>query len=900
MGLSPAALTDPALADGAGPGRAQPGLLAWQIVFLAYGLGLLGPRFPLPAGICLGLAWVLAVLLRPRLGPFAGREPGADVSSGSPLSKTALRSLGLPLGMALAFGLGWGWAAWRMPPLPDRVPDFLLHREKVAATARVAGVEPRPGGRVQVLLEDVRVTRPDGGQEALPGRTVWNWDEAPAWPEPGQEVSAVFRFRPVRDFRNPGQADFELYWRCRGVFWRVYSRGDPGDLVLGPPPGAFAWELRLRLRRALVGGMDPGPGAALVLAQLLGDYSLLDEPTTAMMRRAGLSHTLALSGMNVGYVVFFGWLLALGLGAAWPGLLLRLPRPKLTVLLSAPLVLGFLWIGQFSGSLLRATVMFGAFALHLFLDRRQFLLDGLFLALAAILLVSPLSVHDMGLELSSLSVAGIILFLPALRRLHLAGEGMGVRAANGLLDLAGLSLAANVSLLPLLAWHFGEVNPNFLVNLPWLPLLGFVVMPLALAGLGLVALADLVPVFPAGPGTFLLDLAARVMDGMLSGLARVDGLGLLPVFSVYRPRWFEMAGYGVLLASLAALAAGRGGVSRGTAPSGRGAVLGLALGLGLLVLPSLGQGLARGLSADLAVEVGVLDVGQGQSVCVTAPDGGRFLVDCGGSGGPRFDIGQAVVGQYLTLGRAPRLAGAALSHEDADHAQGFGFLLDRFRVERFLFNGIWPHGPGGGPPDRRVPEGPGLEILARERGVDVRTVRAGDRADLGNGLVLHVLHPDRGPEAEEAHPGARAARPNDRSLVLRLVWRGRGLALFPGDLSARSLRDLLAQDRDLSADLLLVPHHGSKGSLSPELYARVAPRLAVASSGFLNAFGFPHPEVAAALARQGVPLATTADLGMVRAVWRAVRDAAQGPEGPQVHHYKEGRWSPWPLERAGE
>jgi competence protein ComEC len=84
---------------------------------------------------------------------------------------------------------------------------------------------------------------------------------------------------------------------------------------------------------------------------------------------------------------------------------------------------------------------------------------------------------------------------------------------------------------------------------------------------------------------------------------------------------------------------------------------------------------------------------------------------------------------------------------------------------------------------------------------------------------------------------------NDRSCVVRITARGQRI-LLAGDIEARSERELLAADATaLRADILVVPHHGSTTSSTPEFVAAVAPRIAVFTSGYRNRFGHPRPVV---------------------------------------------------------
>ena len=100
---------------------------------------------------------------------------------------------------------------------------------------------------------------------------------------------------------------------------------------------------------------------------------------------------------------------------------------------------------------------------------------------------------------------------------------------------------------------------------------------------------------------------------------------------------------------------------------------------------------------------------------------------------------------------------------------------------------------------------------------------------------------------------------NDASLVLRLSFAGRAV-LFPGDLEADGEGELVgraALGQAVAADVLKVPHHGSRTSSSGELIAAVHPALAVISLGWRNRFHFPAPVVLARYAAAGAAVLRT-------------------------------------------
>ncbi|NJB67742.1 competence protein ComEC [Desulfobaculum xiamenense] len=828
--------------DARGAAPTVPGLVPWQVLFLALTFGLFAPRQPLAAACALAL--LVAFSDFPR--------------------RMVFRAFPLLIG----FGVGWFLASAAMPHIPTDIPTWMLERETVRVTGRVAGTESCPGRMLRVLVDDASVVRAGGEVVPVPGRFLWNWQYPAQRPAPGAVVSVTTRVRPARGYLNPGGWDTAFHWARQGVFWRGWSSGSKGN----PEVTARDDGLRARLARAVAfggdGGSDVGQGRAVLAALLTGDRFHISQETTDLLRRASLSHSLALSGMHVGFAA------GIGVGLAWlagwlaPSILLRVPRPKLAVLCAAPFVAGYVWLGGASPSLVRAGIMFAAWGVLLFAGRERVLLDGLFLALALILGVSPLSAYDLGLQMSACAVAGIAVFgsplwcvvekacervargAAGLRPVR-HGDGYGRRSLierilRGVCGILIMSVCANLALLPLMAWNFGVIPLGLHLNLLWLPLLGLVVIPLGLCGLVLFLLPGLADV-----AQVVFGAAAWLLDCGLGVLSRLDAVGAMPELAVLRPLWPQTLGYA--LACVAVVFA----VNR----LSRRAMAAALAGLVLLVAPSLVQGVA---DSHERVALVLYDTGQSQALCVECPGGRRVLVDAGG-GMPGFDIGRAVVGPALSLGRAPRVDLAVLSHPDTDHYRGFTHLLKLFDIGTFVDSGIWPHGE----------EVAGLRALVREAGVPERIVRAGERLDLGPDLWLDVLYPDE----------RRKAGGNNASLVLRLVWKGRGLALLPGDVEIPAIGGLLAGGADVRCDVLVLPHHGSRSSFSPELYDRVAPKLAMASAGFMNYRRYPNAEVREALAQRKVPLMTVADCGRIRVVW----DGADSPPRVERAVYAAGR-----------
>lgn len=642
--------------------------------------------------------------------------------------------------------------------------------------------------------------------------------------------------------------------------------GDGSD----PPPGPVSAE-----------GMKPSPmmwdnGSSIIPALLFGDRYGLNTSDMERINAAGLTHSLALSGQHLA-VAGLGALALAGIaGLLAPGLFLRFPAYSLIGLLSLPLAAGYLWLGDAPPSLVRAALMLAIVCLlrcvpDLLPERFRRNLrpsftfaDVLLIALLCMVLADPLCLYDLGVQLSFSAVAGIALCSPWLRALWnggplsfsplkvLQGGLSPTRAAASrfvrvLWLTLGCSVAAQLATLPLVLDAFGRSTFWFPINLLWLPALGFIVLPLAF--LGLIAAAS-------GLGqtaAFLLHLADIPCEALLLGLRWLQEHAGLDLFVSPRPHWTAILGFGAIAVALAMR------VNRDRFPASARRLL-----LSSALLLSVGPLLWIHNFFEPKLSLRVLDVGQGQAVLLEWPHGGRALVDGGGLFSDRFDVGRDLVSPVLTSNNLPRLDFIALTHPDRDHLKGLLFIAANYTVGAAYTAPLETiDAPQSG--SSRPLAGAFCGILA-SRGIPRHTLHAGNVLPLADGLALEVLAPA---------PGVTPSG-ND-GLVFRLVLNGHGLALLPGDAEAPYLRALLRSGADLSADVLVLPHHGSSGSLIPALYDAASPKLAIASAGAYNPYRLPSRKVRDALKRRDIPLYVTGDEGEIAVQWDMKKHAEAEP-----------------------
>lgn len=258
------------------------------------------------------------------------------------------------------------------------------------------------------------------------------------------------------------------------------------------------------------------------------------------------------------------------------------------------------------------------------------------------------------------------------------------------------------------------------------------------------------------------------------------------------------------------------------------------LGLPLL-LPVLLWQAPRPVSGEF--DLLAADIGQGNAVLVRTA-GHSLLYDAGPRYSLESDAGSRVLVPLLrALGE--RLNTVVLSHRDSDHTGGAPAVLE---------------------------SQPQAELLSSiEAGHPLQHLRAARRCLSGqrwtwDGVDFEILHPG---ENEYTF----FTRPNAVSCVLRIT-NGRATALLAGDIERLQETALVVRNTRLDADVLLVPHHGSKTSSSPLLLDAVRPRIALVQAGWRNRFGHPAPEVVQRYAERGVSLVDTPHCGA--ASWSSV------------------------------
>jgi competence protein ComEC len=422
-----------------------------------------------------------------------------------PLRGAGLSLAALGLGLALGLLRLWPYPAQPGGPAGGELGGLPLSR--VAGFRGVLAEDSRPAGEGAAYRLRLRSIWTQGREQEAAARgevqVLARRGQRLFW---GREVEVSGNLSPVRE---PGGSPFI------GPASSIVASGYVSPLLAWRADAYQGVERRFQVL---------GPSvAALLSALLLGDRAGVPEQDLQWFRSSGSLHILALSGMHVGILY-----------ALLSALLFFLPDRRWRLAAAALLILPYLFLTGASPSLLRAALMLLAAALGLALDRDAAPLNLLSLAAAVILMMDPLAAYELSFQLSFLSLLGILLAGPPLRRL-LAPVLPPVLAAP-----LALSVGAQAATAPLLLAWFGAFYPaGALAALPLIPL----VTAFIWSGLGCLLLS-LLP-WP------LLPLLARPMQllyGAIIWLLRV--FSLPPIRAFWQPwYWIPVA---VLFAALLA------------------------------------------------------------------------------------------------------------------------------------------------------------------------------------------------------------------------------------------------------------------------------------------------------------------------------------------------------------
>ncbi len=753
-------------------------------------------------------------------------------------SKTLLLLL---LPVVSGIGAYHGYSHLQVPADENHIYNRIVTRNDVVLIGTMSAMAAFDGRISQVTIEAKAIRRKESSALLPTDGKILLRLQGP-WPEefcPGDTLAIRTVLKRPDSFRTPGAFDYARYLARKDI-WITGFISSPLFVHKIVERQSLRHTLRYlpeRLRTTIGKQLDAVVSPELsgvYRAILIGDRSHVDDKTLESFKGSGIMHILAISGLHMAvigtllYAVIF-WILSRS-----EKLLLRFTLKKWTAFFSLPVLLGYGLLAGMNTPVFRALLMSFIVILSICTNRRKS--PGALLAFAAllILIIAPLQLFTVSFLLSFSAITGILFLLPVLKKLLFPGTpsssfaSITAKICKWTAACLLVSLVANLVTAPILLYSFNRLSTVG-------PFANLIIEPL-------ICLWSLTAGFLSIPFIFLRpEIAAFLLQfgemGLNAALHVSAFFSSLPYSTIWlaTPALWLIATYFIILIVF---------VHAGWKNRWRLSISVLALSVCILLFVFPPNQLWE-KSGD-SLQVTYLDVGQGSATLLEYPSGFHLLIDGGGSSFAKTTVGERIIAPFLWSKGILKIDAIAITHPDADHYNGLGFIIKHFSPKI-----LWIRDKQGHDNDfRRLIE------LAKNTRMSIHVPRTGDLFEEKSGSLQCVANiSDWEDDSEFRNRG-------NKGLILK-ACSARFCALFPGDIGRGSERALVLQGFDLQADALLAAHHGSITSNSPEFLAAVSPEYLLVSAGRSSRGYFPHKGLANDCAEQQINLFTTSDQGTV-------------------------------------
>ncbi len=800
-------------------------------VTLAFCIGIAWANFAaVPVAIC----WIVVILLTIRLLVLR-------------LSPT-FTSLFL---LAFFFMVGGihGTLALRPPSNPTDISRQITGRQEAVVIGVLRqspivknGVTSLLMATEQILLPPSKITQQTTGLVKLSIHNNLQFDLFP-----GDKFLARAQLTPITSYKVPGAFDYRTHMAYQGIRISGWIKSPLLIRKIIEFPKKTSWQqlkewpetIRLMIGQQL-DKVVPNQ-AGIYKALLIGDRSGLAPPILEIFKACGIIHLLAISGIHMGLlalVITFTvtWLLK---RSQW--VLLHLPITKTAALLSLPPLFLYALIAGFHPPAVRALIMVMVFIAALLVNRQWSLLNNTAIAAMLILAINPALLYTASFQLSFGAMISIALFLPNLSKLFTrptitqsTQKTILVRMANASLCSILISIAAIAGTAPILIYHFNRIS---LIS----PLTTLLIEPL----LCLWALTcGLI-------GSIFLSIPSLSSLCFKTGAIGIDvSVKLASYFSTWpisiwlpSPTGLQIAASFSALICLSMLLKGGNRIIWGP---------GIIISTALFLVPQPGKHYND-------TQVDILDVGHGCAIVLRLPDNHTILID----GGKRqtsqqnpFNVGQHLIAPFLWHQQINVVEAIVITHPHADHYNGLPFIMQHFSPQTLWVNSTIAKEKGFKT----------LLDLAHHLHIAIKTPQNNEILYQNGDIWLKATANLYKTVSTSSKGSFRAqdTKCNNQGLVLHLQHGQKGF-LFTGDIEKEGEEKLLSSlnNQQLQANVIIVPHHGSRTSSSLEFIKAVKPHYAVISAEKNSHDTFPAPEVVKNYQAMGATVLNTAQNGSI-------------------------------------
>ena len=712
---------------------------------------------------------------------------------------------GVPLVLfVLWFISGFLWTALYIKQVVPPLDLEQIEGQTIRVTGEIATLPKKDHRKVQFVFNiHSRETIYTGGQpQAFKAKVYLSWYGGSRYGsnsireklKAGQIWQLDIRLKHNNGLLNPGGFDYELWLFQNHIQATGYVR--KGKLLRSEQANYSLFGLRQKLADTLDRGLAENPYKGLFKALAIGSRADISPQQWQLLMRTGTNHLIAISGLHIGLFAALSGAMVFFIWRRIAYLNLRFPAfmaASVSALLAAVV---YAALAGFAIPTQRALLMLLVVFAAVLLRRTFYPSYVLLSALFLVLLIDPLSSLSFGFWLSFSAVAVIVMAVSS----RLASE-QG-RAAK-ITALMRIQMVVFLGLLPLTAIFFNQfslVAP--VANLVAVPFMSLFIIPLTLAAAVLSLISETLAGMVFNALVYPMDILfeyLNVLDNTSHSVFHIAGFSLLTGSLLFAGLWLLM-------------------------PRGwPGRPFGLLLFLPLIFTPI-------DKPENGTIRLTMLDVGQGLAMVVQTRTH-SLVFDTGDNYSQQFNMADSVIIPFLNYRGISLIDRLIISHTDRDHAGSFQPLYEGVNVKSIM------SGEAGSPVFNGYP---------------VHTCQSGQHW-IWDGVRFEILSPLSTNEVS-----TKVLKNNNNLSCVLLITTARQIRyLLTGDIEKHVERQLLMHYPDLKADVLQVPHHGSKTSSGSAFIKQLEPQMALFSHGYRNRFHHPSQKVVQKYRKKAVKIYTT-------------------------------------------
>lgn len=538
----------------------------------------------------------------------------------------------------------------------------------------------------------------------------------------------------------------------------------------------------------------PKRTANLLLGILIGERDNIQEDIIESFRTANLSHILAVSGAHTSYII---------LGITY--LISKSKTPKrIGYIITIINLLIFIIITGASYSVVRACIMAIVVIGAKICYRKENFFTSICISLIIILIQNPFAINDIGLKLSFMGTAGIVIFNKSITNFFIK-----LKIKQKIAEALSVTFSAQLMIMPITILNFNTISLTFFIsNILTSPLLGIIII------FGFISIFISSILNPISKILFLiLHIFLELLILVSKVTEKIPGSSIL----VKTPNILFAIVYYILILFFNYFFVIKQNPTRRfhkkiikiiTIKNIKNGFKVIAVVFLIMLLLTR---IVRIINPTLKIYF--IDVGQGDSTLIVTPKNKKILID-GGEGKTN------VLFQYLLDRRINKIDYIIISHFDSDHCNGLIEIIEKMRVENIVMS----------KQSKESEEYKKILEIIKQKNIKVSSVKAEDKIIIEKNLYTKILNPAEKFEFQDL---------NNNAIVAKLVYKNFSM-LFTGDIEKAEENLAKKYKNELKSTILKVAHHGSKTSTSEEFLKYVEPQIALIGVGENNKFGHPN------------------------------------------------------------